>query len=93
MSKKFGKINMEIDEKMQHDGLLDAILSHKKEHIETFLRNKNLPHSYTKQILHSKLNEGLKEGKFSDMDLIDLLDALEEYGNQHIYLYNCSQEY
>lgn len=78
---------------MPHERLLDAILSHKKEHVETFLRNRDLPHSYTKKTLHSKLEEGLKEGKFSDTDLIDLLDAIEEYGNQHIYLYNCSSEY
>lgn len=39
------------------------------------------------------MTKGLEEGKFVETDLIDLLDDIEEFGNQHIYLYNCNPEY
>lgn len=77
----------------QRKQLLETILSHKKEHIENFLGERKLPFSYNKKTLYTKLIEGLDEEEFSEIELIDLLDAIEEFGNQHIYLYNCSLEY
>jgi len=82
-----------IDNIDQRKQLIESILSHKKEHIETFLSNRRLPYSYTKKALQSKLIEGLDEAEFSEVDLIDLLDAIEEFGNQHIYLFDCNPDY
>lgn len=86
-------INVDIGKIDQRKQLVETILSHKKEHIDTFLSNRRLPYSYTKKTLKSKLIEGLDEEKFSEIDLIDLLDAIEEFGNQHIYLFNCNPDY
>jgi len=61
--------------------------------VETFLSKRNLPFSYTKERLYAKLAEGLDNGNFSEFDLIDLLDEIEEFGNQHIYLFNCNEGY
>lgn len=77
----------------ERNQLIGAILSHKKEHTQTFLGNRKLPFSFTKKALFSILAKGLDEEKFSETDLIDLLDDIEEFGNQHIYIYNCNPDY
>lgn len=77
----------------QRKYLLETILSHKREFVENFLSERNLPYSYKKEILYTKLAEGLDDDKLSMDELIDLLDKIEEFGNQHIYLYSCNPEY
>jgi len=87
-----GKLD-DIDIRDQQVFLIDAILKHKNEYTESFLKEKGLPHTYKKSILRSKLKEGLDDNDFTELELIKLLDRIEEFGNQHIYLYNCTPEY
>ncbi len=39
------------------------------------------------------LNEGIDDGTFNLIELTELLDKIEEFGNQHIYLFNCNPNY
>lgn len=73
--------------------LLDLLLSHKKEHIQDFLRSKGLTYSYPKDTLREKIKDGIKKRILKPEELIDLLDKIEEYGNQHVYLYTNTSNY
>lgn len=73
------------DEELHH--VIDYLFAHRKEPIRLFLREKRLPVSGTKQDLRQRIREGLTQGTIVATDLIDLLDTIEGWGNQHIYLY------
>lgn len=73
--------------------LIDSIFSHKLDFIKDYFRSKEAPFSFKRDILYSKLNEGIDDGTFSLAELTKLLDKIEEFGNQHIYLFNCNMEY
>jgi hypothetical protein len=67
--------------------VLDYLISHKMEFIQNYLREKNLPFSGTKAVLRSRLNDYLNNSQLIIQELIDLLNKIEGWGNQHIYLY------
>jgi len=73
--------------------LINFILSHKKEYIQQFLKERGLHYSYTKPLLREKIYEGIENENFTKDELIELLDTIEEYGNQHIYLFNVTDNY
>jgi len=73
--------------------LINFILSHKKEYIQQFLKDRKLHYSYTKPLLRAKIYEGIENENYTKDDLIELLDTIEEYGNQHIYLFNVTDNY
>lgn len=66
---------------------LDYLLSHRKLFTQQFLRDQNLPYSGTRQELRERLLDGLEEGRLAPDDILGLLDRIEGWGNQHIYLY------
>lgn len=70
--------------------LIDELFGHKKEFINDFFLEKGSRYgysSYNKEQLKEKILESLQEGSFAVNDLIYLLDKIEEFGRQHIYLY------
>lgn len=77
----------------QRKMLLDSIFSHKMDFVKSYFRDKDVPFSYRRDLLYSKLNEGIDDGTFSLVELTELLDRIEEFGNQHIYLFKCNPEY
>lgn len=88
--------NIEVIEDTQIDGienLLNLLLSHKKEYIQNFLKQKGLHYSYAKPILKEKIKEWIEKGTLDQEELIVLLDRIEEYGNQHVYLYINTSNY
>lgn len=88
--------NIEVTEETRIDEvdvLLNLLLSHKKEYIQDFLRGKELPYSYTKTVLKEKIKEEIANEVFKQEELIALLDKIEEYGNQHVYLYINTSDY
>ncbi|HEY9687566.1 MAG TPA: hypothetical protein V6C52_11365 [Coleofasciculaceae cyanobacterium] len=67
--------------------LLDMLRNHKNEYIKEFLKANSLKRGGKKDDLFARIEEGIETGKISDKQLIDLLDRIEEYGNQHTFLY------
>lgn len=55
--------------------------------IQDFLRSRNLPFSGTKDDLRARVLAYLDERAIQPSDLVALLDAVEGWGNQHVYLY------
>ena len=66
---------------------LDYLLSHKMVFGQDFLRSHGLPFSGTKEKLRQRLEEYLAQGRLTASDLVRLLDQIEGWGDQHIYLY------
>lgn len=66
---------------------LDYLLSHKMAFVQDFLRNRGLPFSGTKEKLRERLEGYLAEGSLAASDLVQLLDQIEGWGDQHVYLY------
>jgi hypothetical protein len=70
--------------------VLNYLLSHKKAFSQDFLRDRGLPFSGTKEKLRERLKEYLSDGQLDAADLVWLLNRIEGWGNQHIYLYQAS---
>lgn len=70
--------------------LLDLMLARPTWQLSPFLRQSRLPSNGTKEAIRQRLAAGLDDGKVDVANLIDLLDELEGWGNQHIYLYKSS---
>ena len=71
---------------------LDYLLAHKKEFIQEFLRERSLFFSGTKSTLRRRLEGYLGDGQLGIADLVQLLDEIEGWGNQHIYLYKAPSQ-
>jgi hypothetical protein len=71
---------------------LDYLLSHKMEYTQEFLREQDLPFSGTKIVLRERINGYIGNGRVVGEILIDLLNKIEGWGNQHIYLYKASSK-
>lgn len=74
-------------EKTGTDSIIDLLLSHSNRKLQEFLKSKNLAFSGDSSKLKERLVSNYDLGKISDNELTILLDELEEYGNQQIYLY------
>lgn len=72
--------------------ILDYLLAHKKEFIQDFLRERSLYYSGTKAVLRERLEQYLGDGRLSGVQLVVLLNRIEGWGNQHIYLYKASSQ-
>ncbi len=66
---------------------LDYLLAHKKVVMQEFLREHGLFFSGTKEVLRGRFGKYLDDGRVSGAELVALLDNIEGWGNQHIYLY------
>jgi hypothetical protein len=72
------------------DILIEILLYHNNRPIQDLLRSKNLKCSGSTKDLKEKLKKYYNDGEVSSSELITLLDQLENYGNQHIYLFKLS---
>ncbi len=68
--------------------VLDYLLDHRMQFTKDFLRNRDLPFSGTKAKLRERLTAYLSAGKVDYGELVSLLNAIEGWGNQHVYFYH-----
>ncbi|CEA14562.1 hypothetical protein [Methanobacterium formicicum] len=73
--------------------LIDLTLSHNNREIQEFLKSKELTFSGNTQKLRERLRKYYDSGDVTVEEIIALLDQLEEYGNQHIYLFTLPENY
>jgi hypothetical protein len=59
-----------------------------KSHVQAFLQSKTVPSSGTWETVRDKIKEGLKQDKITEAELVQLLEEIEEYGDQYVYLYD-----
>lgn len=67
--------------------LLNIIFNHRKAILQSFLRERQQAFSGTQVKLRERVEEYLSDGSVSPEELVELLDRVEGWGNQHIYLY------
>jgi len=67
--------------------LVDYLFAHRKRHVQAFLGEHGIPRSGTKGQLRERLQRARDDGHFRVLDLITLLDNIEGWGNQHVYLF------
>lgn len=72
--------------------VLGYLLSHRMAFTQDFLRTRGLPFSGTKERLRHRLEGYLSDGNLHAVDLLRLLNTIEGWGNQHIYLYKASDQ-
>jgi hypothetical protein len=72
--------------------VLDYLLAHKKAFTQELLRHRGLPFSGTREKLRARLEGYLSDGRLEAADLVQLLNEIEGWGNQHIYLYKGSSK-
>lgn len=68
--------------------LLTYVLGHKLDFTRHFLRGRKLPYSGTREQLRERLLSHLEAGRVSAVELATLLNQIEGWGNQHVYLFN-----
>ena len=68
--------------------LLQYVFSHRKTTVQDFLRERNQPINGTKGEIRERLEDHIDANEVSAEDLIALLDRVEGWGNQHIYMYD-----
>ena len=84
--------------KVKNDGdgqvpfLLDILFDHKMSWIQELLREKEIATGGTKTELREKVEDCLEDESLQTSDLVDLLDRVEGWGNQHIYLYKADNK-
>ncbi|MGP8189619.1 MAG: hypothetical protein ACLQG5_06865 [Methanobacterium sp.] len=76
----------EIDER-DIDIVIELILNHINRPVQELLKSKNLPFSGTTDKLKVKLKKSIIDGVVSSVELSSLLDRIEDYGDQHIFLF------
>ncbi len=76
----------EIDER-DIDIVIELILNHINRPVQELLKSKNLPFSGTTDKLKVKLKKSIIDGVVSAVELSSLLDRIEDYGDQHIFLF------
>lgn len=68
--------------------LLNSVMAQKAQHAKALLGAKGLTKTGTKHDLRERLAEALQEGTVTTDDLVEILDTVESWGRQHIFLYN-----
>jgi hypothetical protein len=71
----------------ERERIIDYALKLRKDEIQKFLREQDLPVSGTKPILRQRVEEKLAAKAISYGDLVDLVDRVEPWAQQHVYLY------
>jgi len=82
--------NVEIEEVVQ---LIDLLLAHKKGYVQQFLRENGFRRSGTKEDLRERLLALYEEGKITHEQILQRLDLIEGYGNQHLYLFRIPEHH
>ncbi len=67
--------------------LVEYVFGHRMSPIQGFLEEHGLKRSGKKAELRQRLQDALDKGQVSAEGLIDLLDHVEGWGDQHVYLY------
>lgn len=83
----------ESSERLTQDEInltLKYLLSHKMAFTQEFLRERGLPFSGTKKRLRERLEEYLADGRLDPEALVHLLNQIEGWGDQHLYLYKAA---
>ncbi|HQU41451.1 MAG TPA: hypothetical protein PK867_01510, partial [Pirellulales bacterium] len=70
--------------------LLDVLFDHKMVWIQQLLKDKGLSAVGNKPDLRRRVEGYLEDAALETTDLVDVLDRVEGWGNQHIYLYKAS---
>lgn len=71
--------------------LLDVLLAYKMDFTQGFLKERGLPFSGNREQLRERLVRYLADGNFQVSELVQLLNAIEGWGYQHIYLYKAPE--
>jgi len=69
------------------DRTIEYIFGHRKEALRGFLSSHALPVTGKKETMRARVVQELESGRIRADELIGLLDSIEGWGNQHIYLY------
>jgi hypothetical protein len=67
--------------------LLDLLFKHRTRLIQDLLKDKGKAYSGTRPKLRQRVEGYLSEGTVQAHELVDLLDRIAGWGNQHVYLY------
>lgn len=67
--------------------LVDLILSHSNRQVQEFLKSKEIKCTGTTDELRKIIKDEFENKNISTEELISLLDQLEEYGNQQVFLF------
>lgn len=67
--------------------LLNSVMAQKAQHAKALLGAKGLTKTGTKHELRERLSEALEDGTVTTDDLVEILDTVESWGRQHIFLY------
>jgi hypothetical protein len=70
------------------DTLVDLLLSHKAEYLREFFREHDISGAGNKQELRERILAGLGNHTLTLSGLVDLLDRIEGWGKQHVYMLN-----
>lgn len=81
------EIDVEAISEQDVELLLDNLFSHNMEFIQDFLEVHELPYSYPKKILRDKVRDYYYNKELQFEQLVSLLNQIEGWGDQHIYLY------
>lgn len=73
--------------------IIDLLLAHKKEYIQEFLRENGFRFSGTKEDLRERLLNLYGRGKITREQILQQLDLIEGYGNQHVYLFRIPEHH
>lgn len=74
--------------------LVEMIFSYKMEYVINFLKEKKLKNNFAnKTELKKALLSYIEHEEIQETELVELLDNIEEYGNQHVYLFENSSNY
>ena len=72
--------------------VIDYLMAHNNGPIAGLLKESSLPYSNkNKAELRAEIVRGVKDGDLTKDTLLEWLDSLEGWGNQHIYLYEAPE--
>lgn len=72
------------------DFLLNVLFDHNMIRVQVLLKKKGLSAKGTKPELRDLVESYLRDSRLTVADLVGLLDEIEGWGNQHVYLYKAS---
>jgi hypothetical protein len=81
----------EIEDK-DINSIIELLLNHVNRPIQELLKSKKLAFSGTTNKLKERLKKGISDGIITTFEIISLLDQLEDYGNQHIFLFTIFED-
>lgn len=69
------------------EAVVNFLFSHTLPPITQFLKDNAIPHSGSKRELQKRVRESIERGVLEVSSIVKLLDDLDGWGNQHVYLY------